>query len=42
MEGVGKIVINQRRLIWIWTHSLTDWLRLAWWKWGFRRTWQKK
>jgi multidrug resistance efflux pump len=35
MEGVGKVVINQRRLIWSWTHSLTDWLRLAWWKWGF-------
>jgi hypothetical protein len=34
MEGVGKIVINQRRLIWIWTHSLTDWMRLTWWKWG--------
>jgi RND family efflux transporter MFP subunit len=34
MEGVGKVVVDQRRLIWIWTHSLTDWLRLAWWKWG--------
>ena len=34
MEGVGKVVVDQRRLIWIWTHGLTDWLRLAWWKWG--------
>jgi hypothetical protein len=32
MEGVGKIVIGDRRLIWIWTHSAIDWLRLAAWK----------
>ena len=28
MEGVGKISAGERRLLWIWTHSLTDWLRL--------------
>src|SRR5262249_7911173 len=33
MEGVGKIVVGERKLIWIWTHSLIDWLRLAMWKW---------
>jgi len=33
MEGVGKIEIDRRRLIWIWTHSLTDWLRLWIWSW---------
>jgi RND family efflux transporter MFP subunit len=33
MEGTGKISIGQRRLIWIWTHSLVDWLRLAFWVW---------
>ncbi len=33
MEGTGKIVIGQRRLIWIWTHSLMDWLRLTFWIW---------
>jgi len=33
MEGTGKIVIGPRRLIWIWTHSLVDWLRLALWIW---------
>jgi len=33
MEGTGKIIIGQRRLIWIWTHSLVDWLRLALWVW---------
>jgi len=33
MEGVAKIEVGQRRLIWIWTHSLTDWLRLRTWSW---------
>ena len=33
MAGVGKIDAGERRLIWIWTHGLTDWLRLALWKW---------
>ena len=31
MEGVGKIVIGDRNLFWIWTHGLTDWVR--WWVW---------
>jgi hypothetical protein len=33
MEGVGKIVVGDRKLIWIWTHSAIDWLRLTAWKW---------
>jgi hypothetical protein len=33
MEGVGKVVSGERKLIWIWTHSLIDWLRLTAWKW---------
>ena len=33
MEGVGKIDAGERRLLWIWTHSLVDWLRLWFWKW---------
>lgn len=33
MEGFGKISVGQNRLIWIWTHSLTDWLRLWAWSW---------
>jgi multidrug resistance efflux pump len=32
MEGVGKITIDERRLIWIWTHRAIDWLRLQIWK----------
>ncbi len=31
MEGVGKIEIERRRLIWIWTHRLLDWARLFVW-----------
>lgn len=33
MEGVGKISVDRRRLITIWTRSLTDWLRLKVWNW---------
>lgn len=33
MEGVGKILVGEQRLIWIWTHRLTDWLRLTTWNW---------
>ena len=33
MEGVAKVSVGQRRLLWIWTHGLLDWLRLASWSW---------
>ena len=33
MEGVGKIYIDRRKQIWIWTHGLIDWLRLWIWSW---------
>ena len=33
MQGVGKIDAGEHRLIWIWTHQLIDWLRLALWSW---------
>jgi hypothetical protein len=33
MEGVGKIEIDQRRYIWIWTHDVWTSLRLWLWKW---------
>ena len=32
MEGVSKINIGDRKLIWIWTHSMIDWLRM--WSWS--------
>jgi len=33
MEGVGKIDAGERRLLWIWTHRLVDWLKLQTWSW---------
>lgn len=33
MEGAGKIEIDRRSLIWIWTHQVVDWIRLAFWTW---------
>jgi len=33
MEGVGKIDIERRRYVWIWTHQAIDSLRLTIWKW---------
>jgi multidrug resistance efflux pump len=33
MEGVGKISIDRRMLISIWTLKLRNWLRLWWWSW---------
>ncbi|PDT74299.1 efflux RND transporter periplasmic adaptor subunit [Bradyrhizobium sp. C9] len=35
MEGVGKVEVGERKLIWIWTHYLVDWVRLTLWKWLF-------
>jgi multidrug resistance efflux pump len=33
MEGYAKVVTGRFRLIWIWTHSLIDWVRLKTWTW---------
>ncbi len=33
MDGVAKIDVGSRSLLWIWTHSALDWLRMAWWAW---------
>jgi hypothetical protein len=32
MEGIGKVAVGEARLIWIWTHSLGDWLKTWAWK----------
>jgi hypothetical protein len=32
MEGVAKIETGQRLLVWIWTRSVIEWLRVAAWK----------
>ena len=31
MNGVAKVSAGERRLLWIWTHGLVDWARLALW-----------
>ena len=31
MQGIGKVVVGERRLIWIWTHRAFEWLRVAVW-----------
>jgi hypothetical protein len=33
MEGVGKVEAGSQSLLWIWTHRLSDWLRLTLWRW---------
>jgi RND family efflux transporter MFP subunit len=33
MEGVAKVAVGERSLLWIWTHGFFDWLRLALWNW---------
>jgi hypothetical protein len=33
MEGVGKVEAGTQSLLWIWTHRMTDWLRLTIWRW---------
>jgi hypothetical protein len=33
MEGVGKVDIDRRRLLWIWTHQAVDWVKLKLWAW---------
>lgn len=31
MEGIGKVEIEPRKLIWVWTHRLVNWARLFVW-----------
>ncbi len=33
MQGVGKISVGQRQLLWVWTHEMLDWIRLKLWSW---------
>jgi len=34
MEGIGKVTVGERSLLWIWTHGFFDWLRLTLWNWA--------
>jgi len=31
MEGVAKISIDRRHLVWIWTRRLVNWVRMKLW-----------
>ena len=33
MQGVGKITVGDRKLIWIWTHKIVEWIRMFVWAW---------
>lgn len=33
MEGIGKIEVDRRKLIWVWTHKFVSWFRLSVWTW---------
>ncbi len=33
MEGIARVHIGQRKLLWIWTHELVDWFKLWVWSW---------
>jgi len=33
MQGTGKVEIDRRKRIWIWTHKTVDWLHLWLWSW---------
>jgi hypothetical protein len=33
LEGVAKVEVDQRRLLWIWTREAIDWVRLGLWRW---------
>ena len=33
MKGIAKIDVDERRLVWIWTHTLIDYFRLIAWSW---------
>lgn len=33
MEGVAKIEVGERKLIWIWTRRMVGWIQLQFWKW---------
>lgn len=33
MEGVGKILVDERKYSWIWTHKITHWFKVFFWSW---------
>ncbi|MCH7944737.1 MAG: HlyD family efflux transporter periplasmic adaptor subunit [Armatimonadetes bacterium] len=33
MEGVGKVFVDRRKLVWIWTYKIVHWMRMFYWSW---------
>jgi hypothetical protein len=33
MEGVAKVTVEERRLLWVWTHEMVQWFQLKLWAW---------
>lgn len=33
MEGVGKIQVDRRKIVWIWSHKIVHWWRMWVWSW---------
>lgn len=33
LEGVGKVAVGERSVLWVWTHRFIDWLRISMWRW---------
>jgi hypothetical protein len=31
MEGIAKISVGKKRYVWLWSHRLTNWLRMKLW-----------
>jgi hypothetical protein len=35
MSGISKIVVGERKLLWIWTHHIVNEIEMRWWRWGW-------
>ena len=34
MSGISKIGVDERKLLWIWTHRIIEEIEMRWWRWG--------
>jgi multidrug resistance efflux pump len=35
MSGISKIGVDERKLLWIWTHRIIAEIEMRWWRWGW-------
>jgi len=35
MSGISKIDIDERSLLWVWTHRISEEIETRWWRWGW-------